>query len=178
MTNKENVEIWEKVPCFEGKYWVSNLGRVRSVHKILTLNLNKKRGYFYITLVKSGVRKTKSVHRLVAEVFIDNSLNKSQVNHIDCNKLNNSVENLEWSTPRENVGHAIKKGRFDKKISDQKKIVGSMRQNAKLKEEDVVNIRIMAKTGVRRKCIANKYGISLSLVEKICYKKAWAHVTD
>lgn len=69
-----------------------------------------KRGYYIVTLCKGKERKTKKIHRLVAEAFIPNVENKLQVNHIDGNKLNNNVKNLEWCTDSENMIHAYKTG--------------------------------------------------------------------
>ena len=70
----------------------------------------EKRGYYTVAIYENGVRKFKKVHRLVAEAFIPNPENKSQVNHIDGNKLNNDVSNLEWATNSENQKHAYKVG--------------------------------------------------------------------
>lgn len=105
------VEIWKPVVGFEGLYEVSNFGRVRSLKrnttsgKIMTNEVNHK-GYCRVTLTKNNKWKHFSVHRLVAEAFIQNPQNKSQINHIDGNKSNNSVENLEWCTASENQIHA------------------------------------------------------------------------
>ena len=74
-------------------------------------------GYEAVTLSKNGKRKTYLVHRLVAMAFIDNPLQKETVNHIDGNKLNNSVENLEWATQKEQRAHAIKMGLASKNIN-------------------------------------------------------------
>jgi hypothetical protein len=67
-------------------------------------------GYYYVDVLINGVTTKKAVHRLIAEEFIPNPLNKKQVNHIDGNKLNNSLNNLEWSTCSENLKHAFDKG--------------------------------------------------------------------
>lgn len=108
-------EIWRKIEGFE-KYEVSNLGRVRSLNyrktketKILKLCKDKK-GYLKVNLYKSSKHSSKRVHRLVATAFIPNLDNKTQVNHIDGNKQNNTVSNLEWCTCSENNQHAYNTG--------------------------------------------------------------------
>ena len=68
------------------------------------------KGYLIIQLYKQGKRKTKAIHRLVANAFIDDPLNKPQVNHKDGNKQNNNISNLEWCTQSENNFHAYKMG--------------------------------------------------------------------
>lgn len=74
--------------------------------------LDKKVGYFLVTLVnaKTKVRKNKFIHRLLAQAFIPNPLTKPQVNHIDGNKQNNQLVNLEWATSKENSQHAVDLG--------------------------------------------------------------------
>lgn len=110
-------EIWCAI---DNCYAVSNKGRVKSlvrdvfnhtgiIHKperILKLQTDHK-GYARVSL---GKRKALAVHRLVAKAFIQNPQNKPQVNHIDGNKLNNCVENLEWCNNRENQLHAVRTG--------------------------------------------------------------------
>ena len=92
------MEEWRAVVGYEGKYEVSNLGQVRSRKLHTDLVLKQYPGtYKSIYLHKQG-RHYKLIHRLVAEAFIPNPDNKPQVNHIDGNKLNNNVSNLEWVT--------------------------------------------------------------------------------
>ena len=67
-------------------------------------------GYHYVTLCKNGKRRNRFIHRLIAQEYIPNPLNKQEVNHINGNKLDNRIENLEWVTPLENIQHAIKLG--------------------------------------------------------------------
>lgn len=106
-------EIWRDVPGYEGLYQVSSLGRVKSLHyyggnqeKVLVAMPKGKQGYLIVHLCKDRKVLSFRVHRLVAVAFIPNPDNKPFVNHIDGNKHNNCIENLEWVTAVENVIHA------------------------------------------------------------------------
>ena len=94
-------EIWKDVVGYEGLYQVSNLGKIRSTRCELRQQVSN-RGYFTVNLYKERKQRRKTVHRIVAEAFIPNPLSHSQINHIDENKKNNSVSNLEWCSPSEN----------------------------------------------------------------------------
>lgn len=118
MTN----EYFKPVVGYEGLYEVSNLGRVKSLYlkgkrrdKIMHPQANIKYTYLQITLRKNGVRKKFPVHRLVAKAFIPPIPDKPFVNHIDCNKQNNNVENLEWCNNQENIQHSFIYG--DRKVT-------------------------------------------------------------
>lgn len=109
-------EIWKDIKGYEGKYQISNTGYVKSLdfnhtgkEKILKNKVNYK-GYCFVTLYKENKQYYPRIHRLVAETFIPNPDNLPQVNHIDGNKSNNSVENLEWCTNLENIRHADRMG--------------------------------------------------------------------
>lgn len=102
-------EIWKDIKGYEGFYQVSNMGRIRSIDGV-TRKPVKYGLYLTIQLSKNGTEKLFYIHRLVALTFISNPLNKKEVNHIDGNKLNNMVKNLEWVTRRENAIHSIKNG--------------------------------------------------------------------
>ena len=96
---------------FEQYYSISDDGKVYSKVRNIYLKLNnKKNGYVYVTLQVKNKKYTKRVHRLVAEAFIPNPQNKPFVNHIDGNKSNNVVQNLEWVTGSENNIHAMNLG--------------------------------------------------------------------
>ena len=96
-------ESWKIIPDTKGLYLISDKGDIKRDGKILKHLL--ARGYHYISLSIDGKMIRKSVHRLVAKLFIPNPLNKPEVNHIDGNKDNNNKDNLEWVTPSENQRH-------------------------------------------------------------------------
>ena len=107
-------EEWRKIPGYEN-YEVSNTGRVvnnnfnrKGIRKEMTYK--KSRGYPAVSLFRNGKGKDITVHRLVAQAFIPNPDNLREVNHIDGNKVNNNVDNLEWCTREENMEHAKRNG--------------------------------------------------------------------
>lgn len=104
-------EQWKSVEGFEGLYEVSNLGRVKSlnynrtgVEKVLKPNKTKN-GYLYVGLCRNGKEKKFKVHRLVAEAFLPNPEGLPEINHIDENKTNNVVSNIEWASRRYNMNY-------------------------------------------------------------------------
>ena len=119
-TNKTHTKMKIKnIEGYDGMYQVSECGKVYSQIKELKQTLNK--GYLYLNLKNNGIQKFCSVHRLVALNFIANPQNKPQVNHIDGNKQNNNVSNLEWATAKENTNHAYDTGlQIQKKGSESK----------------------------------------------------------
>lgn len=96
-------EIWKDIKGYEGIYKISNIGRVKNK---LTEEIKKQsdngNGYKNVNLWKQNKGKTFYIHRLVAEAFIENTLNKTEVHHIDSDRSNNTVENLAWVTTKEN----------------------------------------------------------------------------
>jgi hypothetical protein len=142
----ENKEIWKDIVGWEGLYIVSNLGNIRSLDRKVAsgrpgegrLMKGKERkpllnkGYLSINLIdkKTGKSTRNSVHRFVAEAFIPNPDNKLTVNHIDGNKSNNTISNLEWATYSENAAHAIKTG---------------LKKNFKMTDEQKKHLSIIAK---------------------------------
>lgn len=106
-------EIWKDIPGYEGFYLVSSKGKVYSKisNKLMKLRPNID-GYFIVTLVNNKQGRRWRVHRLVALAFIPNPEDKPCINHIDCNRQNNNVENLEWCTQKENSRHASRLGRI------------------------------------------------------------------
>ena len=105
-------EIWKDIKGFEGMYQVSNLGRVRSVDRFDSIGRLQKgnikairdngKGYKVVQMYKDNKPKICYIHRLVATAFIDNPDNKPEVHHIDSDRSNNKLENLQWVTSKEN----------------------------------------------------------------------------
>ena len=119
-------EIWKDIPEFEGIYEVSNMGRIRSLSRIVRSGRGNRInptvilkpaigqwGYEQVCLRKDGKKYTKRVNRLVAQAFIPNPNNLPQVNHIDGDKTNNCVDNLEWCDASHNMKHC-----FDNRMSN------------------------------------------------------------
>lgn len=127
------MEEWKDIPGFEGRYQVSNEGRVKSVDhygvggthiilykgKILTPVIGTDKYYHVFLSYGKGKKKACLIHRLVAEVFIPNHEGKREVNHKDENKLNNHVSNLEWVTSKENANYGTRNRRsVEKRIEN------------------------------------------------------------
>ncbi|MCF0232461.1 MAG: NUMOD4 motif-containing HNH endonuclease [Enterococcus sp.] len=132
-------EIWRDIKGYEGLYQVSNLGRVKSLDRYVRCKHNSKAhikgkikaisknryGYCMVGLAKENTYKGFCVHRLVAQAFIPNPQNKREINHIDCNKENNIVKNLEWCSRKENMQHASKNNRLHPNIVNNRPIIRS-----------------------------------------------------
>ena len=161
---------WRDVVGYEGLYQVSNLGRVRSLGRIIywrgtslfregrimTPRINKY-GYFQLTLTKDKKHKTHTVHRLVAEAFIPNPDNLPQVNHKDENKLNNCIDNLEWCDSPNNCNYGTRNKRISaSQINDKNKskpILQYTLSNFLLKEYKSIH-EANRDTGIDRKDIS------------------------
>lgn len=122
-------EIWKDIKGYEGYYQVSSFGRVRALNRVVNYkdmygNISKRfikgkmlktcyvpNSYPSLSLSIKNVVKHHSVHRFVAQAFVPNPLKKEEVNHIDSNRENNHVSNLEWCTHAENMEHTIKSGK-------------------------------------------------------------------
>ena len=129
----ENIqEIWKDIPNYEGYYQVSNLGNVKSLSRIVKNGLgtitvcgkilknlvNTTNGYLVVNLSKIGLVKTKQIHQLVAEAFLNHSQkgHKLVVNHKNFNRQDNRLENLEIITNRENTNKKHKKSKSKCKL--------------------------------------------------------------
>lgn len=116
------MEVWKDIPGYEGKYQVSDLGRVKSLRmwsSVQNRYVQRERilkpylgtaGYLQINLKTEGTRKLAMMHRLVAAAFIPNPEGKEDVNHKNGDKTDNRAENLEWNTRQENIIHSYEHG--------------------------------------------------------------------
>lgn len=126
-------EVWKDVLGFEGLYKISSLGRCLKLatgkypEKILPEGGNDNgAGYKSYPLVKESKLKVSYIHRLVAQAFIPNPENKSQVHHIDHDRSNNRVDNLEWVTPSENICYGVAEGRINNKVRGPNNVVDEL----------------------------------------------------
>jgi len=172
-------EVWKSVVGYEGFYEVSNMGRVKSLARLLRPNGRShmkpenfltprllRSGYSVVGLSVDGVLQFHRVHRLVAKAFLDNPEGKAQVNHIDGDKLNNIVENLEWATAFENQQHAVNVlGKHGERCG-----------NATIKNADIVDIRFLLGHGVRQVDVAKLYGVTPHVISRINCERSWSRV--
>lgn len=149
---------------FYDKYEVDRNGNVRSLqsseHICLKHSIDRQ-GYHFVDLRNKSKRKHAMVHRLVAEAFVNNPdpEHKTQVNHIDGNKANNNVDNLEWVSPKENVAHSYTTGLAK---------IGTSRHNASLTTEAVIDIRNSIINGTET-CVSLgvKYNMDPSVISEV-----------
>lgn len=170
-------EIWRS--CVVG-YEVSNLGNVRGIDRMVEASKGMsfiqgetisgwidKYGYNIANLSINGNDIHCRVHRLVAISFINNPEDKPEVNHIDADKLNNKVNNLEWATRDENIAHAVALGLFE---------VGEDRYNSKLTDLDVECIKFMLENNDSATIICELFNAHRSTVRDIRIGKNWKHI--
>lgn len=164
-------EEWGEIFGFP-TYRVSNFGRVvNTVSGRILKNTIGSENYLRIGLYSETAKnKKKLVHRLVGEAFLENPENKPEINHIDGDKQNNVIFNLEWCTSSENQKHAYSTGL---QIST---LQGVGHFAAKISSKDVRMIRILGAIGIKQKSIGKRFGINQQNVSLICSRKAWKHI--
>ena len=178
-TLKIGAEQWRPALGYEGAYQVSTHGRVRSLTRmvptchgseriqhgrILKYRTNVQTGYPLVILSRDGVKKVRHVHSMVAEAFIGPQPEGMFVNHIDNERTNNHVSNLEYVTPGENTRHAMEAGTF---------ATGAARTQAKLDWAKVRAIRRRSREGATHNRLAQDYGVSRTLVSLVIANKRW-----
>jgi hypothetical protein len=189
MTNLQ--ELFLPVKNYEGLYEVSNYGTIKSVQRIVTgkskhgnpnsrilpERIKKQRidkyGYPCIVLSKNGIKKHFTIHRLVCITFAPNPLNKPQINHIDGNKLNNHVSNLEWCTAIENVTHSVITGL--KGTSKGKKRINKVQQP--LRRKPVIQMSTNGDVINEYDSISDacKNGFTITHISRCCKGQAKVH---
>ena len=179
------MSLWKAVKNYEDIYEVSNAGEVRSKDrkvktwfgersskgKLLNGEI-KKDGYCRVQLSDAKTNKTDRVylHRLVASAFIDNPLNKPCINHKDGNKLNNSVDNLEWVTHQENNIHEYETGLC-------KGPRGELCGTHKLTEKQVLTIRnCISENILTRNELAKMFGVCRGTITSVYLRTNWKHI--
>lgn len=177
------IEVWKPLPKYNNCYEVSNLGRVRSIKRLVkgsrgSLQIKpsvvltprtKANGYQSVHIRLDGTNSYPLVHRLVATVFLPNDNNLPQVNHKDGNKLNNRVENLEWCSASQNMKHAFELGLAPS---------GGRSHLAKLSFGEVLAIKSEYVRGSKDfgiVALARKYGISKSMISLIVREEKWKY---
>lgn len=163
-------EEWRDIEGYEGMYQISNLGRVKSLarkgrpQERILLASNNGFGYLVVTLCR-GTQKTFKIHTLVVHAFIGIQPSKHQVNHIDGNKENNALSNLEYCTPQENTRHAWESGLCT--------------YTKKLTAEDVIEIRRLYNAGgTTHAKLGKMFGVHDSMIGYIVRRKNWQHIPD
>lgn len=173
------MEEWKAIDGFLGLYEVSNLGRVRSLdrivpttrgqrhfHSYILSQTTDKKGYKTVLLCKDGKQRTKKVHRLVAQAFIPNNDLLKQVNHKDGNKSNNNVANLEWCDNSYNQKHAYGLG-----LNLPRK--GELNGCHKLTEKDVVEIRQRYGNGYTQRQLSTLYDVAQTTIHRVVNNLSW-----
>lgn len=156
------IEIWKEVIGHEGKYEVSNLGKVRNIKRnTIQKGHETTKGY----LVVSISHKQTLLHRIIATAFVPNPDNKETVNHINGIKTDNRIENLEWLTNGENMAHASKLGLLSGK--------GQTSHNVILSESQVIEMRKQGNEGLKAKEIAANFNISVRQTHSILSGESW-----
>jgi hypothetical protein len=177
-------EVWVSVVGFEDCCEVSSFGNVRTIDRLIVRSNGRKvfhKGQSLKPMIRSGYpsvclpdpisrkRRYKTVHTIVACTFIGVRPEGYCINHIDGNKLNNCVENLEYCTYSENSTHAYKNGLHDSNL-------GENHHSAKLTCNDVVVIRDRLSKGDHPKNVANDYGVKASTIRHIHRFRTWKYV--
>lgn len=185
------LEVWKNIINYEDYYQVSNFGNVKSLDRIVNKPngisyLRKGKpckqsksnlGYMTVGFTVNNKKVNKYVHRLVAEAFITNMNNYPQVNHIDCDKTNNRLYNLEWCTNSENHIHATKNG-LNKLHLHRVAYSGEKNGRSLLTKEQVLEIKqkyIPYKYSAKK--LSKEYNVSESCITHILNNTSWKEIS-
>ena len=172
------IENWKDIPGYVGYYQVSDLGRVKSLARWREDGLQFRqerilKGYVErypkMELTKDGVKKKWYVHQLVAITFIGDYRDDGlQVAHNDGDKLNNRLDNLRWSTPKDNIADKVKHGTANQ---------GERHGRSRFTEKDIRAMRMLRdELGMTITYIADLYKTTTSHAAGIVNRKKWAHI--
>lgn len=150
-----------------GNVYSNKKNKLKQLKPILT-----KYGYYEVHLY-GEISKRCKIHRLVAEAFIPNSENKPEINHIDGNKLNNNVSNLEWCTTKENMKHARDTGLNTSIPPPNGK--GIKNSRSRLTEKEVLEIRANIENKTHKE-LAVLYNVAPSTISGIIARLRWKHI--
>ena len=177
------MEIWKDIPGFEDKYQVSSFGRISSKTRVVVRKyrsgkkdsiellaqiikpVKTSNGYLHFTATRGQQLK---VHRAVIAAF--RGLSDLEVNHIDGDKQNNHISNLEYCTRGENIRHGIALGLYDNRPD----VSGEKNGASKLSKKDIHKIKLLLAKKVRQKDIAKMFCVSQSNISMIKNGKTWA----
>lgn len=154
---------------WKGTYHVTKSGEVFNRFGKRMKSFDNGRGYQIVSLRIDGNYVVKSLHRLVAEVYLENSSNLTEVNHEDGCKTNNNLDNLSWCTRSQNIQHCYDKGLRSAR--------GSENSNASLNEETVTVICCKLQEGFSPKDISSSLCVSYNSVRKIKSRFTWKHIS-
>lgn len=170
-----STEEWIAIEGFS-KYEVSNLGRIRSnqksqvkhgqTHVILRQYVNNQ-GFPWVCLYNEIGKKQRYVHRMVAHAFLGKPISGQQVNHLDFNRMNNCITNLEYVSSQENMAHMVKHRRH---------AFGERMGMSKLTEYKIRQIRFLRQFGMPVRKIAKHFNMDWSHIYRILRREFWSHV--
>lgn len=164
-----SAEEWRPVRGWETRYEVSSHGRVRKYDGTVIGQWLNHDGYCLVRL--ASPRSTQRVHRLVAEAFLEGGDRALVVNHKDADRTNNRLDNLEWCTQPENMQHARNSGRLNGDHSR-----GIRPVTAKLTDDQVEKIRVLAAGGVPQRALGDQFGVSKRTIFRIVHRHYYATV--
>jgi len=163
-------EIWKGINGIEEYYEVSTFGRIKSLRRNIIMKQRNRGGYKSAKLSVNGVAKHKNTHQYVAETFIPNPENKPQVNHIDTDKFNTHISNLEWNTAKENTDHAYANNLIPIHKGEDCYI-------SKFTNKEVVYIYTNP-DNLTMKHLSKKFNRDVRIIHNIWNRKEWKSVTE
>lgn len=170
----DSMKGYVPTPILPERYLINKQGQIYSLrsNKHIATRLDRY-GYVRVNLYEGTKNHTVTVHRLLALAFIENDdpENKLEVNHIDGDKLNNNLDNLEWVTSARNQQHAFELGL-------QKHRQGEANGMATHTEENVIDVCERLNRGQANAEIRRETGYTISFIEKIKYGETWTHITE